>query len=512
MALIFWRQCVSVALMATLTGALFVYQFNLIPNGNTEPLHELKGADLVSALLVAALSTFFNVLIIAFHIMVPPHPKFLIVRHRYLTIRLHLISGILEITSSVGGLILGYCFKDRRIDDWVWVAGIAGLIHALTAVRQTGLVFGAKIIMRPSYYMISLMHGVAAVASVAYPASRVRLLQQYLILCIFTWCRVYQYMMLQVNVGVPALYTVGIAAAGLTIVPFVIGPFAILLNIFFIYLCAQLWRWSLGGVPVTHPEYVELTMELVRSQLFDVDQMSKWKGLPADASTKENKEAARAAFELLDADKSGLIERSEVLQVIDSLHVHPTVRRAVDRVLKQNAEKGGIDFDSFYRGVWNLGTSSKQQLSGDLTSCGPEALKAITDPTLKAMVVFSSIDLDGSGILEQYELAELLVAWGCPDDEAQEFLEKVDVNGDGSIEFKEFYDLMKPVWQFGFDVIVNKAKDEKDGGWSLKSAASKSTGEQNSTNKAAQVLAVMAANAQAALSPTKKETQLNNMV
>jgi hypothetical protein len=90
----------------------------------------------------------------------------------------------------VAGLVAAN-WRGGDVAPYARVAAPAGVVHALTALYQTQLVFGAKVIMRPAYYGVSYMHLLAALATAAAPERESRLLAQYLVLCIFTWCRVY---------------------------------------------------------------------------------------------------------------------------------------------------------------------------------------------------------------------------------------------------------------------------------------------------------------------------------
>lgn len=106
-----------------------------------------------------------------YHVTNPPHPKFLLVPRRWVTIRLHLLTGITEIASSAAGLYVANV-KGGSVASFAAVAAPAGIIHALTAFHQTQLVFGAKLIMRPAYYAVSYMHLFAACVTFAQPTVR----------------------------------------------------------------------------------------------------------------------------------------------------------------------------------------------------------------------------------------------------------------------------------------------------------------------------------------------------
>ena len=153
----------------------------------------------------------------------PPHPKFLLLPKRWWSIRTHLVTGVIEITASVAGLVASAVFG-ASVAPYIRFAAPAGIIHALTALYQTELVFGAKIIMRPAYYCVGYMHLLAAVASACAPERESRLLTQYMVLCIFTWCRVYMTLFRAINIAMPVVYSLSITLAGFTTGTVVLGP------------------------------------------------------------------------------------------------------------------------------------------------------------------------------------------------------------------------------------------------------------------------------------------------
>jgi hypothetical protein len=95
----------------------------------------------------------------------------MLVPKRYVTIRLHLLTGITEIASSAAGLYVANV-RGGSAASFAAIAAPAGIIHALTAFYQTQLVFGAKLIMRPAYYSVSYMHLFAACVTYMQPTVR----------------------------------------------------------------------------------------------------------------------------------------------------------------------------------------------------------------------------------------------------------------------------------------------------------------------------------------------------
>ena len=248
---------------------------------------------------------------------------------------------------------------------------------------------------------------------------------------------------------------------GISIFPYVLGAGGPFYFFIFITASAFLWAWS-ADLSFDSPEWAEITAERVRNQLFDPAAMSSWKGLPAGATKEQSDAAARRAFDALDNDKSGTLDAAEVMDLLSRVKVHSTVRQAVKESLAKF--DSGIDFNAFLRCVWNIGERSVQPAAGKSNSLLGKDLLKLT-PREKARAVFDSIDLDGSGVIEAFELSELLVSWGCPSDEIESYLKSFDADGDGEIDFdNEFFPCMQAIWTFGFDnVLLPKLLQQQSG-------------------------------------------------
>ena len=230
----------------------------------------------------------------------------MLIKSRRTCLHIHMACGIMEICCACTVMLNAYYWGSHRT-IYAQVVGVAGLIHCATAVVQTGIVFGARIIMRPSYYWVALMHFVAATATLSAPERPQRVIAQYIVLCIFTWCRVYIAVIGLLNYGTACVYTLSISLAGLTMFPHVLGapancagmtsltrhpgPNAPIIFISYLSFTAVLWAWT-AGVSFDSMEWAELTSEGVRLELFDYEAMARWRNLSANATPEVRSDAA----------------------------------------------------------------------------------------------------------------------------------------------------------------------------------------------------------------------------
>ena len=283
-------------------GALSVWLFHTVFFLEDPPVE----ANETTALVMAVAATFFNALVVFYHLTVPPHPKFRLIRKRRLCLQTHVAAGCVEIVMAVAALLDWKVFGQpasevARHAAWAWKAGI---VHSLTGLYQTQLVFGCKLVMRPAYYWCGIMHLMAALGTRADMANPHRLLGQYLVLCIFTWCRVYIFILSSINFGLDVQYSLAISLAGITIFPHVLGPLGPFYFAVFITCSAFAWAWS-ANIGFDSPEWSAITAERARKQIFDHNAMSAWKGLAEDASEEESNAAALRAFKAIDSNGDG---------------------------------------------------------------------------------------------------------------------------------------------------------------------------------------------------------------
>ena len=378
-----------------LIGALSVWLFHTVFFCGSPPVERNE----FSALVMACAATFFNVLVIFYHLTTPPHPKFRLIRTRRLCLKTHVAAGCVEIYSCCAAL---FCWKvlglpAAHVAKYATYAWKAGVIHSLTGLYQTGLVFGCKLVMRPAYYWCGVMHLMTALATCDDMTNPHRVLGQYLTLCIFTWCRVFIPLLGAINFGRDCVYSLSISLAGIVIFPHVLGPLGPLYFAVFITMTAFTWAWS-ADIGFESPEWEDITSEHARVQLFDRKAMDAWKGLAPDATAEESNAAALKAFKAMDNDDSGFLDRSEVMDLLGRVKIHATVRHSITESLDRLDDK--INFPTFLNMVWNLGERDPRDQSGGRLDKFFNIDLAKVTPREQARAVFDSIDLDGSGNLE----------------------------------------------------------------------------------------------------------------
>jgi hypothetical protein len=125
--------------------------------------------------VLVVLSTLANVIVIAYHYLIPAHPKFLMLPWRRWILRVHIVSGTIEL---VAGLMACFSFAPMAAR----VMAIAALgFHVPTAVFQTRIVFGSKAIMVPAYLLCIVTHGFCATMLLTHPESRMWAVNTFLV-------------------------------------------------------------------------------------------------------------------------------------------------------------------------------------------------------------------------------------------------------------------------------------------------------------------------------------------
>lgn len=388
-------------------------------------------------LCVAAL--FCNVFVLGYHATTPPHPKFLLLRRRKIAIRIHAISGGLEIVTGV----IAYFTVNFTPIAGVVMALVALLLHIPTATYQASIVFGAKAVMTPVYAFVILVHAFCAAHLLLDPRSQVWIVSTFLALNAYVWCRVLIWLFLRYGLFPESTYSVAITLAAMISVSSTIGFTGSLLLLGFVFAYAQLYR------TVMKPSATELaahSSEHGRESLVDDHFRRAWEAMEeAESSTAGDSDAeqarARVLFDAIDEDHNGVLSPRELSALVEGKLPWQAVQAFIDR----HGRDGEIPFDVFYRHFYRV-HGLNEQIDRPLPS----------DLSLeqKARLVFGHLDLDHSGAIDAFELRQLLLGWGLPAAEVSLYLQ-VYASQSG-ISFDEFFTEMQPIWRFGFRAMSKK--------------------------------------------------------
>ncbi|MEM7119040.1 MAG: EF-hand domain-containing protein [Chloroflexota bacterium] len=425
----------NILMAIPLLGYLLAVFYWLAQSGS-EPLHYNH------LLFLAVACTLGNVFVLFYHYTTPPHPKFLLLSKRKIAIRTHVISGSVELLAG----IIAFFSSDPTVPALI-MAG-AALVHVGTAFFQTPIVFGAKAMMYSSYIFAISLHFYSAVQLLLNPTSTTWLLNTYLVLNIYVWVRIFYTVYSYIGLFKDSLYSVAILTAGIILIPAVLGPAgnfaAVGFTLWYVILYKLIMQPDAEGLQA-------LVAERTRFSLINQDVKALWQqdkvaaANVGNAAQQSDRELARTVFDQLDLDHSGYLDNDEVARILVEWEASPSF---VDAFMTRTAGSDSqLDFDEFYRHVWSIGTiRSRLELQTSLDE------NASTHS--KAEAVFNQLDLDQSGFLDVFELQMLLLEWGLPLDEVDAYIAKYD-DGDGKISFDEFFSHMKPIWEFGFNVLLH---------------------------------------------------------
>ena len=148
----------------------------------------------------------------------------------------------------------------------------------------------------------------------------------------------------------------------------------------------------------------------------------------------------RELFDLIDADRSGFLDRDEIQNLAGRLGKHLTAAQLDEAMDEMDQDGGGeVDFDEFVD--WWTNTASKQRgvFAYGAPKLGQTMLrKDMTSAELRT--VFLEIDTDGAGALDRGEVVALAQRLGhtLTDAQLSRAMSEMDSDGGGSVDFDEF--------------------------------------------------------------------------
>ncbi len=382
--------------------------------------------------VLVIISALANIIVIAYHYTIPAHPKFLMVPWRRWILRIHIISGSVEL---VAGLIA--CFTGHPTA--AIIAGCAALFfHVPSAFFQTRIVFGSKAIMVPAYLLCIITHGFCAAMLIANPTSQMWAVNTFLVFNIYVWCRVYYYLFDLMKLFSSMKYSISILAAGATMIPALFGSLGFLLLVAFIGAYIVLYRLIFIRDAAAYHDFVR---ERARDSVMDRNPGLLWsKRRGGDGDDEAD---ARAWFASLDGGSSGHLSPEALRKAIAPWGLSALSSEAFASRLLAG---GPVDYERFKSELWSIGAIQQHARQ----TLGIE--RAVSDRD-KAELVFRRLDVDADDALGQNELDLLLIEWGLPASETRRYLARTDRDADGRITFSEFLLKMEPVWRYIYHEI-----------------------------------------------------------
>ena len=386
------------------------------------------------------MSTVFNVFVLYHHWTHPPHPKFVLRAPRRWSIRLHVLSGTVEI---VAWCLAWFGWYEGSIDThtqmrdaFTQVQVIASFVHCATAAYQTPIVFGTQAVMIPVYVCCVAVRLWCGVDLWLNPHCAMKSVRLYNILSIYTWCRVMVAVFQTLQMFEESLYSIAILLAGAANLPS-LGPAAPLgaLAVTAVY-CAYVQFFC--SEPVKAARFSEHGRDLFDSKAFG-QMLAAVNQCPFAALGEiDQKDQMRALFDSLDRDKSGTVSPDE-LQQMAAMHGATSWIHSLQ--IFQALEGGReLTFDDFCRVVATR--SAIDDGSKELDA----ALKPGSSFDTQARFLFDKIrhgiaddhHISEEGGMSTQDLAFLLSQYGMPPGEARNVMRKFDLSKDGTLSFEEF--------------------------------------------------------------------------
>jgi Ca2+-binding EF-hand superfamily protein len=384
---------------------------------------------------IVGLAVLANFYILYKHIVTPPHPKFLMLPGRKLSIRAHAIGGGVE-------SILGIAAWFTGSPILAVLTGVFALaLHVPASYYQTQGTFGMKGINVPGYYFIVTVHAYCAAMLVITQGNEFIWLERtYVALMAYAYFRIFYAIFLQLKAFLGSQYTASLVMAAAVLMPVIFGPSGMVIGLGSILVYLVLYKFVYRP---TEEEWKNLFEEKERFSLLDGNLRQQW--LQLNIQAKEGAtadELAKLAFEKLDTNKSGELDRTEIEKLLTTWGASQRLRESF---FYHFGETSKIGFGSFVSTFWQ-GERAISKLLVDSPS----------DSHNQAKIVFNHIDVDKTGYLEYAEIEMLLLEWGMDDYEARRYIKKF-AGSDSKLDLKEFEHSMQPIWRFGYESLKQGA-------------------------------------------------------
>lgn len=386
--------------------------------------------------LLVIVSALANAVVLTYHLVVPAHPKFLLRPWRRWVLRVHILSGSVEL---LAGLVA--CFAPHPAASVV-MALAALCFHVPSAFLQLPIVFGSRAIMEPAYLVCIVSHAFCAGMLLTHPSSHLWAVNTFLVFNIYVWCRLYFYAFDLLQLFRPMKYSVAILAAGITIVPAAFGVGGLLAFIGFVAVYIVLHRLVVSRSPAAYAAFVR---EKARDAAMSEDLLAGWQaGIAAQADASAE---GAAWFRRLDRRRAGELDRDDLRRALAPWGLSPV---AIDGYAEGLLREGPVDQVRFLAHVWSVGAVRQE-------ACHALAVERATTDRDQAELVFRLLDVDRDGALGRAELDVLLGEWGLPSSETAHYLARAG-GADGRITLPSFIAHLEPVWRFIFHEILRASQ------------------------------------------------------
>ena len=392
--------------------------------------------------ILCIISSFFNVFVLFYHFTHAPHPKFLMINRRKYIVYIHITSGILEFIFCWLSFYTGNRYIGR------FTSLIAIVAHVPSAYYQTSTVFGAKGFVVSAYLLSISLHLFCAIQLFMNPTSIHWLLNMFLIHNIYVWCRVFYFFFGFIGIFQDTIYTNSILVSGLILLPSVLSISGNL--IFFGFVITSILLYYVIVQPNQSDRFAFLN-EKTRNFLIDTSIHQQWiKDKARLLSLNEQqqlteKQKAQEVFNLLDTNKNGFIDQSEMKELLKQWNADEAFMKRFGRWIKTDE----ISFEDFYKHIWRLSQTGEKFIKEH----------EIKENQEKARFIFDCLNSNNDEFLDATEIQKLLIQWGLPENEVDVYLQDDD---DKQYTFDEFYQHMKPVWQFAYENMTVKAHSHSD--------------------------------------------------
>lgn len=189
------------------------------------------------------------------------------------------------------------------------------------------------------------------------------------------------------------------------------------------------------SISLKSPSLQEKTIITPSSSTSMVDQKK------VNSSNNYNKVELRGIFATFDKNNDGYITKQELKLSLRNIGIFMEDKDIVDMVEKVDSNKDGlIDLDEFYELCHTfLGIEGVEE--GEMNQ------EEVANREKDLKEAFDVFDHDKDGLISEEELSMILSSLGMKEgkklDHCKEMIKKVDVDGDGMVNFDEFKKMMK---------------------------------------------------------------------